>query len=106
MTSTAYVIRRSRYVGAFEQATIRPAFEHPDVKGATEGDGFVTVTSADGCMTIAADTDIFDTEAEARAAAKANRKPRQPKQMQPLYGDFAQLAAFNGIRTDGSGRKA
>lgn len=32
--------------------------------------------------------------------------PRPARQPQPLYGDFAQLAAFRGLRTDGTGRRA
>lgn len=32
------------------------------------------------------------------------RAPRRPRQPRPLYGDFAQLAAFHGITTDGTGR--
>ena len=38
------------------------------------------------------------------------RKPRTPRKAKAaapaLYGDYAQLAAFVGIRTDGSGRRA
>ena len=48
--------------------------------------------------------DAFDTEAEARAEAKNRRKPPTPRTPTPLYGDFAQLARWNGIRTDGTGR--
>lgn len=50
--------------------------------------------------------DCFETEAEARAEGKARRKPRQPKRTQALYGDYAQLASFHGIKTDGSGKRA
>lgn len=50
--------------------------------------------------------DCFPTEAEARAEGKARRKQRQAKQPVALYGDFAQLARFHGLRTDGTGRKA
>jgi hypothetical protein len=36
---------------------------------------------------------------------RAPRAPRRPRQARPaLYGDYAQLAAFSGIATDGSGR--
>lgn len=35
---------------------------------------------------------------------KRPRKPRTARKPQALYGDFAQLAAFSGIRTDGSGK--
>lgn len=41
-----------------------------------------------------------------KAIASAPRRPRRPRTPQPLYGDFAYLAAFNGIATDGTGRKA
>jgi hypothetical protein len=34
------------------------------------------------------------------------RQPRRPRQARALYGDYAQLAMLNGIRTDGTGRKA
>jgi hypothetical protein len=37
-----------------------------------------------------------------RSEAQRNRRPRAP---QPLYGDFAQLAAMHGVATDGTGRK-
>jgi hypothetical protein len=42
------------------------------------------------------------------AARKAARKPipRRKRVAQPLYGDMACFAAFNGITTDGTGRKA
>lgn len=36
-----------------------------------------------------------------RSAAQRNRKPRT---LQPLYGDYAQLAAWHGVATDGTGR--
>lgn len=32
------------------------------------------------------------------------RAPRRPRHRQPLYGDYAWVAAWNGIATDGSGR--
>jgi hypothetical protein len=50
--------------------------------------------------------DCFETEDEARAEAKARRKPRQARRPQALYGDFGQLAAFHGFKTDGSGKRA
>lgn len=38
--------------------------------------------------------------------AKAPRAPRRPRRPRPaLYGDFATIAAINGIRTDGTGRR-
>ena len=37
-----------------------------------------------------------------RSEAQRNRKPRTAR---PLYGDYAQLAAFFGLATDGTGRK-
>ena len=51
----------------------------------------------------------YELEAAARkaarkAAAKANPAPKRTNR--PLYGDFALMAAFNGITTDGTGRKA
>jgi hypothetical protein len=45
-------------------------------------------------------------DAHASSLAKAPRKPRQKRQPQPLYGDMAWLAAINGVRTDGTGRRA
>jgi len=54
------------------------------------------------------------TETEAYMAARAEyalemsaRKttPRRKRVAQPLYGDMACFAAFNGITTDGTGRK-
>ncbi len=44
---------------------------------------------------------------QVRDFPKRPRQPRRPRRTaQPLYGDYAQLAAFNGIRTDGTGRRA
>jgi len=39
---------------------------------------------------------------ERKAARKAARAARTPV---ALYGDYAMLAAFNGVATDGTGRK-
>jgi hypothetical protein len=94
--NTVHVLHGSRYVGAFANATVT----------AHEDGVHSLVRSADGSQVYAAAGDMFATEAEAREVAKARRKPRTQRQPQALYGDFAQLAAFHGLRTDGSGRKA
>lgn len=43
---------------------------------------------------------------EVSARRSAGQRNRQPRKAQPLYGDYAQLAKFHGIATDGTGRKA
>ena len=49
----------------------------------------------------------YELEAAARKAArKAAAKANPKRTARPLYGDFALMAAFNGITTDGTGRKA
>ena len=51
--------------------------------------------------------DAFHAEDDARAEGRARRKPRQPRRPRrgpALYGDYAQLAAFHRIATDGTGR--
>lgn len=39
-----------------------------------------------------------------KVARKTARPARAKRTAQPLYGDMALMAAFNGIATDGSGR--
>lgn len=89
---TVYIVRGAKYVGAF------------DVVHAEEvADGWVSIRYGnDGrCEWFARPEDTFATEAEARECARSRRQPR--RQRPALYGDFAMLAAFSGIRTDGSG---
>lgn len=102
-TTDVHVLRGTRYLGCWQDPTIRPAGEVPEVRG--DAAGWLAVTDARGTMALARPEDLFDTEAEARAEAKARRQPRRPRQARPLYGDYAQLAAFVGIATDGSGRR-
>lgn len=102
--TTVYLIRGTKYVGVWHDAKIVPAADVPEVNG--PADGWFAVIDARGTMALATPDDMFETEADARAAAKSRRKPRQPRQARALYGDFAQLAAFNGIATDGTGRRA
>lgn len=89
---TVHLLRGSKYAGEWTITATEDA-----------GNGWLWIM--DGKLrTSARPEDIFTSEAEARAAGRGRRKPRQPRQMQRLYGDFAQLAAFHGIRTDGSGK--
>ena len=103
---TLHTIRGSRYGGAWEAAEVLSV---ADSGLETRGDitGYVVIRSTVSRVTqLVRSDEIFASEAEARAAAKALRAPRRPRQTQPLYGDFAWVAAFNGIRTDGSGKVA
>lgn len=56
---------------------------------------------------IHAESDMHNAAVAAYRAERAARPkaPRRPRQPQPLYGDFAQLAAFHGVATDGTGRR-
>jgi hypothetical protein len=91
--TTVHVLRNTRYEGAF---TIT------EIVG-TEGEW---VSFKAGKVQYAARLiDFFATEAEAKAEAKARRAPRTARQPQPLYGDYAQFAALQGIATDGTGRR-
>lgn len=91
---TVHLLRGSRYAGAF----------HVDEIRANGTDGWFHVV--DGRVQSGATRieDVFPTEGEARAAARTRRKPPTRRERPALYGDFALLAAFNGIATDGSGR--
>ena len=101
---TIHVLHGTRYLGAFENATTRPASEVPEARGNL--DGWLQVTSSGGCSVLARAEDLFDTETDARSEAKARRRPRQTRTAPALYGDFALLAQFSGIRTDGTGKVA
>lgn len=90
---TVHLIRGTKYAG---QWTITEAIDN--------GDGWVQI-KGDGCMWFTREADCFDTEAEARTVATSRRKPRGARTPRPLYGDFAMLAAFSGIRTDGTGQR-
>lgn len=90
---TTHVLRGSKYMGAFEIAEI-----------VSETDGWVQFKTTDRVTYSAQPGDMFTTEAAAKAEGKSRRKPRQARTPQPLYGDFAMLAMFSGIRTDGTGR--
>ncbi len=115
MTSTApipgpvHIANGTRYGGRYEQATpltAEVAEERSIRLGKCDPADYVLVVAANGAYNTAHVDDVFASEEEARAACRARRKPRQPKTVQPLYGDFAQLAAFVGVRTDGTGRRA
>lgn len=92
--ATVHLLRGSKYAGCWTLATV----------GEPDAHGWRAITGTDRCEWFTRGEDAFATEADARAAAKARRKPRSPKTAQPLYGDFAQLARLNGIATDGTGR--
>jgi hypothetical protein len=99
MTTTTYhALRGTKYSGGGWTPT-----------GATQttSDGAEWLEiKADGATWFARACDLFATETQARAEARSRRAPRQVRTPQPLYGDFAQLAALNGIRTDGTGRRS
>ena len=111
-STTVHVLHSSRYVGAFHDAVVVPASD-PSHGLELRGDvaGFVVVTGASQpgstvrCSVVAAEGDVYASEEEARTVAASRRRPRRSRTARPLYGDFAQLAALNGIRTDGSGRR-
>lgn len=89
---TVHALRGTKYAGCWTVTAIEDATETGAVlRSGSYLQGFLWA-------------DLFPTEADARAAAKARRKPRTVRQPQPLYGDFAQLAALYGITTDGTGR--
>lgn len=92
---TVHLLRGSKYAGAWTLASVE----------AHDAEWFA-ITDTRGRQWFARESDTFATEAAAKAEATARRAPRKPKAARPLYGDFAQLASFSGIRTDGTGRKA
>ena len=101
--TTVHLLRGTQYAGAWTLTEV----------GAPDANGWQAITSSplpdrpySGRGWITRAEDAFATEAEARAAGKARRKPRTVRTPQPLYGDFAMLAAFSGIKTDGTGRNA
>lgn len=103
---TIHVLHGTRYVGAFENATTRPASEVPEARG--DLDGWLQVQSprfGSSVSVLARPEDLFDTETDARTEAKARRRPRQTRTAPALYGDFALLARFSGVSTDGTGRR-
>jgi hypothetical protein len=87
---TIYVARGARYDGAYEIAQV-----------IERADGWIQIRMTGGSLWFIRPEHAFATESEAREAAKSRRQPR--RQRVGLYGDFAALAAFSGIRTDGSG---
>lgn len=90
---TVHIARGARYDGAWTLTEVGPA----------DAAGWMAIR--DGrCAWFVKAEHIFGTEELARAAAGRRRAPRRPRQPQPLYGDYAQLAAFHGIATDGTGR--
>ena len=93
---TVHLLNGTKYAGRWELAEV----------GAPDANGWCAIKSTDGAEWFTKPADAFPTEEEARAAAKARRKPRTPKAPQALYGDFAQLARMHGIATDGTGRRA
>ena len=60
----------------------------------------------DECLRAVAAAHNADVEAHRAARAAEPKRPRVKRQPQPLWGDLAAIAAFNGIRTDGTGRSA
>ena len=95
--TTVHIARGAKYAGAFEVAEATEA-----------GDGWIAIRFRPAGMDIEArcewftrPEDTFATEAEARECARSRRQPRRRRPA--LYGDFGWLAAFSGIRTDGSG---
>lgn len=94
---TWHLLRGSKYAGTFAVVAAEP------VDG-----GWIHIThGASGRGEWHTRTeDAFLTEEAARAEAKARRKPRTRRQPTALYGDFAFVAAINGIRTDGTGHRA
>lgn len=95
---TVHVLNRTKYAGAWNVSTAEAIDGYP---------GWATIVDADrGMRWNVLIADCFDTEAEARDAARARRQPRRTRQPVALYGDFAQLAAMNGISTDGTGRSS
>ena len=90
-----HIARGARYAGVWNVTSAEPTDGYP---------GWVTIIADRGQWMVEL-TDCFATEDEARAAVRARRRPRRPRRPQPLYGDFAQLAALHGIATDGTGRR-
>lgn len=95
---TLHLRSRSRSRGTCEQAEIR---EHDAKTGC-----FLVVDTASRVMAWYFPEEIHLTAADRDATCRALRKPRQARTPQPLYGDFAALAMFHGISTDGTGRVA
>lgn len=96
--TTVHVLRGTKYAGEWNVTTAQQIDGYP---------GWVTITDAARGMQWNVElADCYETEAEAREVGRSRRRPRQARQARPLYGDFAQLAALNGIRTDGTGRRA
>jgi len=62
--------------------------------------GFGPCLDAHNARVIAA-----QVEAKERRRARAAQRRANPPAPQPLYGDLRWVAAFNGIATDGTGRK-
>lgn len=82
--ATVHLLSGTRYLGRFD--ALRSVGE-PER-------GYRLVTSADGAQVYTRPEDAFATEADARAAAKARRQPRQTRQPNYGYGDGATLAMF------------
>lgn len=92
--ATVHLIRGTKYHGPVTLTTV----------GEPDTDGWRPIT-AGRVEWFTRDEDAYTTEADARAAAKARRQPRQPKRPAVLYGDWGQLAALNGmVNEDGAGR--
>ena len=90
--NTVHLLRGSKYAGEWKLTSVE----------AHDGT-WVKITDG-GASWFTQEADAFATEAEARAEAKNRRAPRKARTARPLYGDFALLAQFHGIATDGSGR--
>ena len=93
--TTVHLLRGTQYAGAWTLTEV----------GAPDANGWQAIADG-GRRWFTQAADAFATEEEARAAGRARRQPRRVRTAQPLYGDFAMLAAFNGIKTDGTGRNA
>lgn len=93
---TVHLLNGTRYAGEWTIDRVWEQGEHPG--------GYFRIAGTGGQWSTRMD-DVFATEADARAEARNRRQPRRARQAQPLYGDFAQLAALHGIATDGTGRR-
>ena len=88
--TTVHLLRGTQYAGAWTLTEV----------GAPDANGWQAIADG-GRRWFTQAADAFATEEEARAAGRARRQPRRVRTAQPLYGDFAMLAAFNG-----AGRRA
>lgn len=92
---TWHVLNNTKYAGTWAIDSAEPI----------EGTEWVTVRDGRRQWNVRL-ADCFATEADARAEARSRRQPRRARTARPLYGDFAFVAAINGICTDGTGRRA